>query len=77
MPNFTVIPEKKFVLLTPTVGMLEKCWSFKNVRNKNGCVVSSTVLEKSIYRLVLMILSLITLFEQAFHEKFLDFYEYE
>ena len=42
MPNFRVIPEKKFVL--SKLGYLKsavKSRSFENVRNKNGCVVSS------------------------------------
>ena len=45
MANFRVIPEKKFLLSKLKVGILEsavKSRSFKNVRNKNGCVVSST-----------------------------------
>ena len=44
MPNFRVIPEKKFVLL-PKLRHLKgamRSRSFENVRNKNGCVVSST-----------------------------------
>ena len=45
MPNFRIISGKEFVLLAPKFGILEKCCetrSFENVRNKNGCVVSST-----------------------------------
>ena len=45
MSNLRIILEKEFVLLTPKAGILEKCCeirSFENVRNKNGCVVSST-----------------------------------
>ena len=44
MPNFGVIPEKKFVLLTLKVGILEMCCEIqviRNVRNENGCVTSS------------------------------------
>ena len=57
MANFRIIPEKEFVLLSPKVGTLEsavRSRSFENVRNKNGCVVSST--GKVDYHLVLMIL---------------------
>ena len=39
VPNFRVIPENKFVLLTPKVGRPRP---FENVRNKNRCVVLST-----------------------------------
>ena len=45
MRNFRIIPEKEFVLLTPKVKFLKSAVrfrSFENVRNKNGCVVSST-----------------------------------
>ena len=48
VPNFRIIPEKEFILLTPIVGILEikksavRSMSSENVRNKNGCVVSST-----------------------------------
>ena len=37
VPNFRIIPEKEFVLLTAM-----RSRSFENVRNKNGSVVSST-----------------------------------
>ena len=45
MPNFIIIPEKEFVLLSPKLGYLKsavRSRSFENVRNKNGCVMSST-----------------------------------
>ena len=45
LPKFRIIPGKEFVLLTPKVGILEKCYEIqviRNVRNKNGRVVSST-----------------------------------
>ena len=40
--NCIVIPEKKFVLLTPQVGSVVRSRSFENVSSKNGCVVSGT-----------------------------------
>ena len=45
MPNFRIIPEKEFVLLTPKGGILEKCCEIQViqiVRNKSGCILSST-----------------------------------
>ena len=43
MPNFRIIPEKEFVLLTPKVGIRAvRSRSFENVTNNNGCVVLST-----------------------------------
>ena len=44
MPNFRPIPEKELVLLVPKLEYLKRVVrsrSFKNVRNKKGCVVSS------------------------------------
>ena len=49
MPNFRIVTEKTLVLVTPKVGIFEKCYlksavrsrPFENVRNKDGCVVSS------------------------------------
>ena len=43
LPNFRIIPEKEFVLLTPKIGILAvRSRSFDIVRNKNGCILSST-----------------------------------
>ena len=45
MPNFRIIPVKGFVLLTPKLEHMKSAMrprSFENVRNKNGCVMSST-----------------------------------
>ena len=44
MPNFRIIPDKELVLLTSKLEYLKsavRSRSFENVRNKNGCVVSS------------------------------------
>ena len=44
MPNFRVIPEKEFYL-RPKSGYLKsavRSRSFEIVRNKNGCILSST-----------------------------------
>ena len=49
-----IIPEKEFVLLTPKVGILEKCCEMQVIRIKTG--VSCQTLERSIYHLVLMTL---------------------
>ena len=45
MPNFRIIPERELSYLLPRVEYLknaERFRSFKNARDKNWCVVSST-----------------------------------
>ena len=45
MPNFRIIPEKEFFYLLPKPEYWKsavRSRSFEDLRNKNGCVMSST-----------------------------------
>ena len=69
MSNFNIIQEKEFLLLIPRLEYLKstvRSMSFENVRNKNGCVVSSTGkvdLSFGFNDTILTIVILITFFE--------------